>query len=113
MKIRHTLEPQISLSLSTGVYHANGPERQQVVVLLAVAPGVPARVLALLQNEHLATEVYLLKANKAEERREASDRPLQKLFKDQSVLLKVAHTHRKQFYELCRVCGKEVQALWR
>lgn len=50
-------------------YHADGPEGQQVVVLLAVAPGVPAGVLALLQDEHLPTEVYLLEAYKAEEER--------------------------------------------
>lgn len=47
-------------------YHEDRPDGQQVVVLLAVAPGVPAGVLALLQDEHLTTEVYLLKAHKAE-----------------------------------------------
>lgn len=47
-------------------YHADGPEGQQVVVLLAVAPGVPAGVLALLQDEHLTAEVHLLEAYKAE-----------------------------------------------
>ncbi len=51
------------------VYHADGSEGQQVVVLLAVAPGVPAGVLALLQDEHLTAEVHLLKAHKAEEGR--------------------------------------------
>lgn len=44
-------------------YHFDGPERQQVVVLLAVAPGVPARILALLQDVHLAAEVHLLEAH--------------------------------------------------
>lgn len=47
------------------VYHADRPEGQQVVVPLAVAPGVPAGVLSLLQNEHLTTEVHLLKAHEA------------------------------------------------
>lgn len=44
-------------------YHFDRPERQQVVVLLAVAPGVPARILSLLQDVHLAAEVHLLEAN--------------------------------------------------
>ena len=52
------------------VYHADRPEGQQVVVLLAVAPRVPARVLSLLQDEHLSTEVHLLKAHKTEVGRE-------------------------------------------
>ena len=48
-----------------GVYHADGPKGQQVVVLLAVAPGVPARILSLLQDVHLTAEVHLLVAHKA------------------------------------------------
>lgn len=44
-------------------YHFDRPEGQQVVVLLAVAPGVPTRILSLLQDVHLATEVHLLKAH--------------------------------------------------
>lgn len=62
----------------TGLYHANGPKGQQVVVLLAIAPGVPARILALLQDEHVTAEVHLLKANKAE-REEKSSKGLSKL----------------------------------
>lgn len=50
-----------------GGYHADRPEGQQVVILLAVAPGVPTGVLSLLQDEHLTTEVHLFKAHKAEE----------------------------------------------
>ncbi len=49
------------------VYHADRPEGQQVVVLLAVAPGVPAWVLALFQDEYLTAEVHLLETHKAEE----------------------------------------------
>lgn len=48
-------------------YHADGPEGQQVVISLAIAPGVPAGVLALLQDEHFTTEIHLFKAYKAEE----------------------------------------------
>lgn len=54
-------------SVQRGDYHADRPEGQQVVILLAVAPGVPAGVLALLQDEHLTTEVHLLKAHEAKE----------------------------------------------
>ena len=46
-------------------YHPHGPEGQQVVVLLAVAPGVPAGVLSLLQDVHLTTEVHLLETHEA------------------------------------------------
>lgn len=60
-------------------YHADGPEGQQVVVLLAITPGVPAGVLALLQDEHFTREVYLLKAHKAGEGRQP--------FKSQPVML--------------------------
>lgn len=45
-------------------HHSDGPKRQQVVVLLAVAPGVPARIIALLQDVHLSTEVHLLPTHK-------------------------------------------------
>ena len=55
------------------VYHADGPEGQQVVVLLAVAPRVPAGVLALLQDEHLSAEVHLLIAHEAEEGRKGDE----------------------------------------
>lgn len=48
------------------LYHADRPEGQQVVIPLAVAPGVPTGVLALLQDEHLTTEVHLLIAHEAE-----------------------------------------------
>ena len=44
-------------------YHFDGPEGEQVVVLLAVAPGVPAGVLSLLQDVHLTAEVHLLEAH--------------------------------------------------
>lgn len=47
-------------------YHADRSEGKQVVVFLTVAPGVPARVFALLQNEHLTPQVHLLKAHIAE-----------------------------------------------
>lgn len=61
-----------------GLYHANGPEGQQVVILLAIAPGVPARILALLQDEHVTAEVHLLKTNEAE-KEEKSNKGLSKL----------------------------------
>lgn len=48
-------------------YHSHRPEGQQVVVPLAVAPGVPARILSLLQDVHLTTEVHLLKAHESAE----------------------------------------------
>lgn len=46
-------------------HHADGPEGQQVVVFLAVAPRVPTGELSLLQNVVFATEVHLLEAHKA------------------------------------------------
>lgn len=46
-------------------YHSDGPEGQQVIVLLAVAPGVPAGILSLLQDVHLTAEVHLLEAHEA------------------------------------------------
>lgn len=46
-------------------YHADGPEGHEAVASVGVAPGIPARILSLLQDEHLATEVGLLKSNKA------------------------------------------------
>ena len=48
-------------------YHADGPEGHEAVAAVGVAPGVPARILSLLQDEHLPTEVSLLKGDKAEE----------------------------------------------
>lgn len=53
-------------------YHADWPEGQQVVVLLTVAPGVPAGILALLQDEHLSAEVHLFEAHEAEDGREGA-----------------------------------------
>lgn len=47
------------------IYHSDRPEGQQVVILLAVAPGIPAGVLSLLQDVHLTTEVHLLESHKA------------------------------------------------
>lgn len=41
-------------------YHSDWSEGQQVVVPVAVAPTVPAGVLALLQDVHLSAEVHLL-----------------------------------------------------
>ncbi len=41
-------------------YHSDRSEGQQVVVPVAVAPAVPAGVLALLQDVHLSAEVHLL-----------------------------------------------------
>lgn len=46
-------------------HHADGPEGHEAVAAVGVAPGVPARILSLLQDEHLPTEVSLLKGNKA------------------------------------------------
>ena len=48
-------------------HHADGPEGQEAVAAIGVAPGIPARILSLLQDEHLPTEVCLLKGNKARE----------------------------------------------
>lgn len=45
-------------------------EGEQIVIPLAVAPAVPARILAFLQDVHLTTEVHLLKTNKATDSRE-------------------------------------------
>lgn len=56
-------------------HHSDGSERKQVIVLLAVAPGIPTRILALLQNVHLSAEVHLLKAHKT-----AGDKKLGNLF---------------------------------
>lgn len=55
-------------------YHADRPEGQQVVVPLAVAPGIPTGVLALLQDEHLTAEVHLLITNEAEKRKKSYKR---------------------------------------
>ena len=41
-------------------HHADGPDWHEAVTPVAVGPGVPARVLSLLQNEHLAGQVLLL-----------------------------------------------------
>ena len=49
------------------MYHADGPEGHEAVAAVGVAPGIPARILSLLQDEHLPTEVSLLKGNKAGE----------------------------------------------
>lgn len=68
VKVRRAFRSQYDQT-DRGFYHADRPEGQQVVILLAVGPGVPAGILALLQDEHLTTEVYLLKAHKAEEGR--------------------------------------------
>lgn len=51
-----------------GFYHSHRSKGQQVVILLTVTPGVPARILSSLQNEHFSTEVHLFKAHKAEEK---------------------------------------------
>lgn len=48
-------------------YHADGPEGHEAVAAVGVAPGIPARILSLFQDEHLPTEVSLLKGNKAGE----------------------------------------------
>lgn len=48
-------------------HHADGPEGHEAVTAVGVAPGIPARILSLLQDEHLPTEVSLLKGNKAGE----------------------------------------------
>ncbi|KAG7231778.1 hypothetical protein INR49_010383 [Caranx melampygus] len=50
-----------------GPYHADGPEGHEAVAAVGVAPGIPARILSLLQDEHLPTEVSLLKGDKAGE----------------------------------------------
>lgn len=50
-----------------GRYHADGPQRHEAVAAVRVAPGVPARILPLLQDEHLAAEVGLLEGNEAGE----------------------------------------------
>lgn len=55
------------------LYHSDRPEGQQVVIPLAVAPGVPAGILALLQNVHLTAEVHLLKSNEAAGNTESGD----------------------------------------
>lgn len=46
-------------------YHVDGPERHEAIAAVRVAPGVPARILSLFQDEHLPTEVGLLEGNKA------------------------------------------------
>lgn len=46
-------------------HHADGPEGHEAVAAVGVAPGVPARILSLLQDEHLPTEVSLLEGDKA------------------------------------------------
>ena len=69
-EVREALEAKDKLKTGRSdllLYHPDGPEGQQVVVLLAVAPGVPARILSLLQDVHLTTEVHLLKAHEAAE----------------------------------------------
>lgn len=48
-------------------HHSDGSEGKQVVVLLTVAPRIPTRILALLQDVHLTAEVHLLKAHKTAE----------------------------------------------
>lgn len=47
------------------MHHADGPEGHEAVAAVGVAPGIPARILSLLQDEHLPTEVSLLIGNKA------------------------------------------------
>lgn len=54
--------------LATGprtTHHLDGPEGHEAVATVAAGPGVPARVLALFQHEHLPMEVGLLKGNPA------------------------------------------------
>lgn len=41
-------------------HHFEGPQRQEGVAALVVGPGVPARVLAFLQDELLAREAMSL-----------------------------------------------------
>lgn len=53
---------------NSSFYHSDGPEGHEAVAAVGVAPGIPARILSLLQDEHLPTEVSLLKGNKAGER---------------------------------------------
>lgn len=40
--------------------HANRPDGHEAIAAVAVGPGVPARVLSPLQDEHLTTHVLLL-----------------------------------------------------
>lgn len=49
-------------------HHFEGPQREEGVAALTVGPGVPSRVLALLQDELLAGEVVAIVANPAENR---------------------------------------------
>lgn len=46
-------------------HHADGPDRHEAVTPVAVGPGVPAGILALLQDEHLTVHVLLLIAHPA------------------------------------------------
>lgn len=48
-------------------HHFEGPERQEGVAALVVGPGVPARELALLQDELFAREAVSLVAHPAAE----------------------------------------------
>lgn len=46
-------------------HHPDGSEGHEPVATVAAGPGVPARVLAFLQDEHLPPEVGLLKGDPA------------------------------------------------
>lgn len=46
-------------------HHPDGPEGHELVTAVTAGPGVPARVLAFLQDEHLTPEIGLLKCDPA------------------------------------------------
>lgn len=55
-------------SLLPSTHHSDGTHGHEAVAPVAAGPGVPARVLALLQDEHLPTHVGLLVGHPAGER---------------------------------------------
>lgn len=63
----------IRLDTYSCTHHAYWPEGHDTVTTVAVGPGIPARILTLLQDKHFPTEVSLLKANKAKQTETKAD----------------------------------------
>ncbi len=76
-------------------YHSDRSEGQQVVVPVAVAPAVPAGVLALLQDVHLSAEVHLLPTHptKKERNTEKTEEALKGTTGESLIYLYHGNTH--------------------
>lgn len=78
---------------SGATHHPDGPEGHEPIAAVAAGPGVPARIFALLQDEHLPPEVGLLKGDPAGDERKEEGGKGQKVQKQKGEkLLAEAHT---------------------